>query len=183
MKLTETTKILLWGSNVWFFGEGMLGPLFAIFAQRIGGDILDITWAWAAYLIATGFCYMLVGKLISGRDNTSRVMILGYGLNALFTFGYLFVHNPLQLLIVQVGLGIAEAIGTPSWYELYSRNLDEKHSSYAWGLATGQSHLATGVAIIGGGLIVHYMSFNALFVVMGSIQVIATLVQARILKV
>lgn len=39
--------ILLWSSNLWALGEGMLGPLFAVFAQRIGGNILDITWAWS----------------------------------------------------------------------------------------------------------------------------------------
>lgn len=31
-------------------GEGMPDPLFAVFAQRIGGKILDITWAWAIQL-------------------------------------------------------------------------------------------------------------------------------------
>ena len=25
--------------------EGMFGPLFALFANRLGGSILDITWA------------------------------------------------------------------------------------------------------------------------------------------
>jgi hypothetical protein len=40
-------RLLLWSSNLWSLGEGMLGPLFAVFAQGIGGNILDITWAWA----------------------------------------------------------------------------------------------------------------------------------------
>jgi hypothetical protein len=40
-------RLLLWISNLWSFGEGMLGPLFAVFAQHVGGNVLDITWAWA----------------------------------------------------------------------------------------------------------------------------------------
>ena len=183
MRLTRNTRILLWGANVWFFGEGMLGPLFAIFAEKVGGDILDITWAWATYLVMTGIVYILVGRLINGKKYKAKVMVAGYGLNALFTFGYLFVSSPVQLFFVQAGLGVAEAIGTPAWDALYAKNLPEGNDTYAWGLASGQSQIVTGIAIVCGGLIAHYISFNALFITMGIIQVIATVIQARILKV
>ena len=43
MSLNKTTKILLIASSLWYFGEGLFGPLFAIYAEKIGGDILDIT--------------------------------------------------------------------------------------------------------------------------------------------
>ena len=64
----------------------MLGPLFAVFAEGEGGDIFDIDWAWATYLIITGAFYILVGKLINNKPYKARVMVLGYALNALFTF-------------------------------------------------------------------------------------------------
>ena len=57
MKLTATTRILLISSSLWYFGEGLFGPLFAVFAEKIGGDLLDITSAWALYLISTGIFY------------------------------------------------------------------------------------------------------------------------------
>ena len=161
----------------------MLGPLFAVFAQRIGGDILDITWAWATFLIMTGIMYILIGKIISGKENKAKVMVVGYALNALFTFGYLFVSSPWQLLIVQAGLGLAEALGTPTWDTLFAENADKDQDSFAWGLAGGQAQIVTGIAIIAGGLIVHFISFDLLFITMGTIQVIATLIQARILKI
>lgn len=182
MSLSKTTKILLWGANIWYLGEGMLGPLFAVFAERVGGDILDITWAWATYLIITGAFYILVGKLINKKPYKAKVMVLGYALNALFTFGYLFVSTPLHLFFVQAGLGIAEAIGTPAWDSLYARNVDDSNDAFAWGLASGQSQIFTGIAIVSGGLIAHYISFNALFITMGIIQVVAAIMQARILK-
>jgi hypothetical protein len=180
MQFSRTTKILLLGANIWYFGEGMLGPLFAVFAEKIGGDILDITWAWATYLIMTGVLYIVVGKLISGKKYKSKVMVAGYGLNALFTFGYLFVSSPVHLFLVQAGLGVAEAIGTPAWDALYAQHMDKEADTYAWGLASGQSQIVTGIAIVAGGLIAHYLSFNALFICMGSIQVIAAFIQAKI---
>lgn len=181
-KLSRTTKILLTGANIWYFGEGMLGPLFAVFAEKVGGDILDITWAWATYLVITGICYILVGKLINGKPYKEKIMVAGYSLNALFTFGYLFVSDSWHLFIVQAGLGIAEAIGTPAWDALYAKNAGDDHDTYAWGLSSGQSQIVTGAAILVGGLITHYGSFNILFIMMGTIQSIAAIVQAQILR-
>jgi hypothetical protein len=53
--------------------------------------------------------------------------------------------------------------------------------TYAWGLASGQSQIVTGIAIVAGGLIAHYISFNALFICMGCIQVVAAFIQSKIL--
>ncbi len=108
-------------------------------------------------------------------------MILGYALNAFFTFTYLFVSTPIHLLLVQAGLGIAVALASPTWCALYARYEDKKNDGYIWGLANGEAKLITGIAIIIGGLIVNYYSFTALFILMGIIQIIATIYQAKIL--
>jgi predicted MFS family arabinose efflux permease len=181
MTLPRTAKILLLSANIWYFGEGMLGPLFAVFAEKIGGDILDITWAWATYLVVTGIVYIIVGKLLSGKKYKKKMMVAGYGLNALFTFCYLFVSNPIQLLLVQSGLGIAEAIGTPAWDAEYASTMEDREDTYGWGMYSGQSQIVSGIAFVCGGLISHYGSFNALFIAMGIVQVIATVIQARLL--
>ena len=174
-------RILLYGANIWYLGEGMLGPLLAVFTERIGGDILDITWAWATYLIVTGILYMVVGRVVDGRFDKAKVMVLGYALNALFTFSFLFVSSTTHLFIVQAGLGIAAALATPTWNALYARYEDKKHDIWQWGVAGGEASIITGIAILAGGLIVNYFSFEVLFVFMGIIQTIATLYQARLL--
>jgi len=181
MKLSKTARILLLGANIWYFGEGMMGPLFAVFAEKVGGDILDITWAWATYLVITGALYILAGHLLNNKEYKAKVMVFGYLLNAILTFGYLLVDSPLKLFFVQAGLGVAEAIGTPAWDALYAKNLHEDMDSYAWGLSTGQSQIVTGVAFGLGGLITHFISFNALFITMGIIQIGAAIVTSRLL--
>jgi MFS family permease len=181
MKLSRTLKILLLGANIWYFGEGMMGPLFAIFSEKVGGDILDITWAWSTYLVITGLFYILVGRLLNNKDYKIKVMVLGYTLNAFLTFGYLLVDSPIKLFIVQAGLGIAEALGTPAWDALYAKNLDSDLDSYAWGLSTGQSQIVTGIAFAIGGVITHFISFEALFITMGLIQIVAAIVTAQLI--
>jgi len=182
MSLNRNIKVLLNGANIWYFAEGMLGPLFAIFTEKVGGDILDVSWAWATYLILAGLFYIVVGKITDAQNNKEKVMVLGYALNALFTFGYLFVSSPRHLFFVQAGLGLAAALATPTWYALYAKHEDRRHDGFQWGLAGGESQIITGIAIIAGGYIVSYASFTALFVTMGIIQVIATIYQAQILR-
>lgn len=160
----------------------MLGPLFAVFAERVGGNILDISWAWAIYLFMTGLLIMIIGKISDHQIGKERLMIVGYLLNAIFTFSYLLVRTPIHLFLVQAGLGIATALAMPTWEALYSLDGNRKQKGYEWGLVGGQTRIVMGFAIIIGGMIVNYSSFTILFITMGIIQVIATLYQAKILK-
>lgn len=182
MALNKHVKILLYGGNIWYFGEGMLGPLLAVFTERVGGDILDITWAWATYLILAGLLCIFVGKVSDRHDNAEKIMVLGYALNAVFTFGYLFVSTTWHLFLVQAGLGIAAAMAVPTWNALYAKHEDRKQGGLQWGLAGGEAQIITGVAIVVGGYIVSFASFTVLFLTMGTVQVIATIYQAQILK-
>lgn len=169
------------GSNIWYLGEGMLGPLFAIFGEKIGGSVLDISWAWATYLIVVGVLVIYIGKL-SDHIGKEKLMISGYALNAVFTFAYLLISTPAHLFIVQAGLGVAAALSIPTWMSLYAKYEDKRHDGYTWGVAAGLNRIITGVAIIIGGLVVTYLSFTVLFLIMGTVQVIATIYQALILR-
>lgn len=181
MNFSKINRILLIASGLWFFGEGLFGPLFAVFTEKIGGDILDVTWAWSIYSVSLGLLYFLTGKLINRSKYKEEVMVLGYLLNTLFTFSYILVHNSTQLFIVQIGLAIAESLSTPTWDSIFAKNMDDPGDTQLWGIAGGQSHFFSGIAIAIGGLITYYISFNALFIIMGIIQAMATIMQSRIL--
>jgi MFS family permease len=182
MKMSKTIKILLIASSLWYFGEGLFGPLFAIFTEKVGGDLLDVTWAWSAYLIVTGLMYFLVGKSLQNSKYREEVMVIGYALNTIFTFSYLLVNSVMSLFIVQVGLGIAESLSTPVWDSLFADDLEEEDNTFLWSIATGHTHFVTGIAVAIGGLITYYISFHALFIIMGIIQALATITQALLLK-
>lgn len=181
-RLNRHVKILLLGANIWYLGEGMLGPLFAVFSERLGGSVLDITWAWSTYLIIAGLCNIAVGKFSDGHASKAKLMVAGYSLNALCTFGYLLVSEPQHLFFVQMGLGVSAALSGPTWAALYAHYEDKKQDGFEWGLASGQANIVTGIAIIIGGLLVNYASFKVLFTLMGTIQVVAAIVQSNILR-
>ncbi len=178
--LSKKEKVLLYSTYMWYLASGMLGPLFAVFTEKIGGDIFDISWAYATYLIVTGFLIVLVGK-ISDKYSKEKLMLIGYALNTIFTFGYLFISTPAHLFIIEAGLGIASALAWPTWDALYAKYENKNSDGYTWGLAAGGEFFMGGIGLLIGGLIVEQFSFKILFIVMGSIQLIATFYQARIL--
>ena len=179
--MNPQARVLLHSSNLWYFGDGLLGPLFAIFAERVGGSILDISWAWAIYLFVEGIGEIIIGHLSDGRMKKEKVMVVGYVLDTLVTFAYTLVSSPLELFIVQAASGVTTALTVPTWQALYAKHEDKKHAGLCWGLASGGAQVVTGIAIIVGGLIVTYVSFTLLFATMGVIKLCATVYQAQIL--
>lgn len=177
----KISLLLLSSSSAWYFGEGMIAPFFSIFTQHVGGDILDITWVWATYLIVAGVFTILVGKLSDSRFSKPRLLVMGYALNALFTFAYLLVDSTLSLFVVQVGLGIASALATPTWNALYAQHHGDVESGLMWGISDGQEQIVTGIATIVGGLIIAKLSYTVLFLLMGVIQTLSALFLAQIL--
>lgn len=178
--MNKREKVLLWSSNIWSLGAGLLGPLFAVFTQNIGGDVLSITWVWGAYLVSMGVFIIIIGKVSDRFHNKSRLALIGYALNALLTFGYLLVHTPYELFLVQVGLGFAAALASSTWsalYDQYSGGGDK--DGWIWGLASGFEKIATGIGVVIGGYIVAIYSFQTLFVIMGISQILALIVQTR----
>lgn len=180
--IKKQTKILLQGAAFWYLAEGMLGPLFAVFAERIGGDILSISWAWATYLIVSGVGIVLTGKLSDKFISKEKLVVAGFAVNAIFTFGYLLVSSPAHLFIVEAGLGIGFALALPTWDALYARYESKGQDGFEWGLADGIAQFVPGVAMLIGGFIVNYFSFTVLFTIMGTIHVLATIRQAAILR-
>ena len=177
----KALKILLISNNLWSLAEGMFGPLFALFANRLGGSILDITWAWAGYLIVRGLASIVAGKVSDRWISKETLMVTGFGLNALLTFGYLSVNSSWGLFIVESGLGLAAALALPTWSSLFARYSGRTKNGWAWGLSAGLDDFVTAVGIVLGGLVVSLFNFTGLFVIMGTIQLCATIYQAKIL--
>lgn len=173
-------RTLLFANNLWYLSEGMLGPLFGIFCAKFQSSPLDISWVWALYLISVGIVVVGLGY-ISDFIYKEKLLVMGYALQTIFTFGYIFVTTKKQLALLQIGLGISGGLSTTTWYALYARCEDKTHEGLTWGLANGLASIYTGVALLCGGLIIAYSSFETLFITMGIIQFIATIYVSRLI--
>jgi MFS family permease len=180
--LSRAEKILLWSSNISGFGVGMLGPLYAVFATEIGGNVFEVAWVYATYLMVMGVGMLIVGKY-ADTFGLERILVAGRALNAVAAFSYLLVGSVQALVLVQVLVGIAHALREPTWYALYDKHSgDGSRDGYIWSLTTGLWYISSGIALLTGGYIVATYSFDTLFIVMGIVLTVSTLYQARILQ-
>ncbi|MEK6970797.1 MAG: MFS transporter [archaeon] len=168
--MNRQTRVLLAGNTLWSFATGMFAPLLAVFTEKVGGSLLDISTAWAIFLVVTGVATILLGKHMNHPQRQERILVGGYFLVALLYFAYLFVENTWQLFLVEGGFGIAQAMVNPTWYALFSRHHDPEKSGDAWGLSEGLQSILMGVGTVLGGIIVSLHGFNSLFLLMGVLQ-------------
>jgi MFS family permease len=173
--LSPQARLLLKVSFLTAFAEAMLVPMYAAFAEKVGGSILDAGIAFAAFSIATGVVVALVGTRPWFQDHIKRFLILGFLGSALCDVSYAFVQNKWQLFGAQVIAGLATGLIEPAWDSLFTDDIEHSPAMH-WSIWAGGTHLVTGAAALIGGLIVAYWSFTVLFLVMAAIDLVAGIV-------
>lgn len=161
-------RLLLTIDGFRIFALGLLGPIYAIFIEKIGGDILDVGLAFAIYSITLGVIAYFVGRAGDKFINPLKLMFLGYLLYAVSFYIYIFVRTPAQFMITQVILGVAGAFSAPTFDAFFSTHLDRKKSNTEWADWEAENFVLTGIAALIGAAIAKFLGFKILFFVMGT---------------
>lgn len=171
--MLRARKILLSTEVVSTGTLGLLGPIYAIYVERIGGDILEVSGTYAIFALIHGGLVMLLGKLTDRVKEQKYFMSAGFLISAIGFLGYLFVKNLSQLVIVQTILGVAMAIMTPANYALYTKNLDRGKFATQWGTMEGIYYITQGLTAFIGGVIASWIGFGAIFIFMAGVSFLA----------
>ncbi|QQG43858.1 MAG: MFS transporter [Candidatus Roizmanbacteria bacterium] len=169
-------KILLLADSWQVTALGMIAPIYAIFVERIGGDLLDASWAYFAFMMSTGVTIFLISHWEDKIKHKEKLIMLGYVLTVAGAMMYIFVFNQFTLIITQIVLGLAQAIKDPAYDALYSDYLDTGKKASEWGDWESMYYVATALAAILGGYIATVLGFRALFVGMAIFSIFSALV-------
>ncbi len=175
-------KVLLITDSFVTLAFGLLGPIYAIFVENIGGDILDASGAWAAFLFATGIMTFFISRWEDHVKHQEKIMALSYLILAIGVLGYLFVETSIHLFIVQIVLGVGQAFNNPTYNGLYSRLLDKGRYVSEWGLWDSMSCIVTSIAALIGGAVATFYGFKALFLIMFVFSIISFLASISLLR-
>jgi len=159
-------RILLLTDAWWTLAIGLIGPIYAIFVQEIGGDILDASWAYFAFMISSGVALYAFGKLEDKIRHPELTLTLGYVLLSLGCFSYIFVSTQLMLVITQIILGLGIAIASPIFDAMYGKFVTRKHAASEWGDWEAMGYIVTAVSALIGGYLATLVGFRALFIIM-----------------
>lgn len=175
MKLNKALKVLFVSNAVFIFAGTLLGPLYAVYVQKLGGGVLAISTSWAVFLVASTVFTILVSKLASGIKEMRTLFAIGFLVRALAWFAYIFVGSITGLLLIQALLGLGEALGTPSFGVLLNKHLDKKVALAELSEWQIMSNLVVAGATLVGGWLVSMSGFNYLFGVMAGFAVLSFL--------
>ena len=153
-------KILLVSDALYLLSGGLLGPIYALFVDRIGGDLLDASFTSALFLLTAGTVVLVLGLWEDKSKHQRKFVIAGYGVGVLGTFGYLFVNSTAALFAVQAVLGLSVALKDPAYDALFSKS--GKHLALAWGAWEATDYWALGAGALLGGLVAQSFGFQTL---------------------
>ena len=163
----KAIKILLITNGFILIAGAMLGPIYALFVKKIGGDLLDASYAFGVFALVAGITTLISGKYADRLKENELIIVLGYGILGIGFLGYTLVNSIWSLLIIQVIIGLGEAIYTPVFDAVYSKHLDDHKFGRQWGAWEAVNYFTIAFGAVAGGFLVTFFGFNTMFVVMG----------------
>lgn len=160
-------RILLVTNGFILIAGAMLGPIYALFVEEIGGDLLDASYAFGVFALVAGLTTLISGKYADKLKENELIVVLGYGIMGMGFLGYTLVNSIWTLLVIQVIIGLGEAIYAPAFDSIYSKHLDGHKSGREWGAWEAINYFTTAFGAVVGGLLVTFFGFNVIFVAMG----------------
>lgn len=164
----KAIRCLLLADSLVLISMAMLGPIYALFVKKIGGDLLDASYAYGTYAIIAGITTFFSGRYSDKLKENELILVFGYCLMGLGFFGYIFVSSIWMMLVIQVMIGLGEAIYSPAFDALYSKHLKDDEHGKTWGTWEGVKYFTAAIGALTGGLLVTFFGFNFMFFVMGS---------------
>lgn len=155
------------------FGGNLLAPLYALFAERIGASAMIISLLVALPIVIGGLLGYLVSRYIT-QENALNFLRASYLIRSI---GFLFFFIPTipTLFAVQICMGIAHGLGSPSFFVLFSGK-----DGVRWGERELIDATVISSSMFIGGLIVTFLSWNALFSIMVTLPLVSILLSYRL---
>lgn len=165
-------KLFLAMISFFGFSIGMIGPIYAIYVEGIGGDLLAAGASWAVFMIVSGVGIYIMGNVQDKIKKDKLVIILGNALTSISILGYFFVSNVKHLFLVQILLGISTVIKTPAYDSFYTHYLEKGKFASQWAAWESMWYITAGIAAIIGAFLVKIFNFKILFLIMFFVSLI-----------
>lgn len=165
--MNKSLKLLLSINSIFVFAGNLLGPLYAVYIQGLGGSIAVVSITWSVMLVTTtlvNFTLIRYGDKIKEHE---YFLIIGFLLRSATWIGFIFAGNIYNIIILQIILGIGEAVGSTGFDAIMAEHLDKSSHIRDYAVWKTISNLLAAVATMIGGFVVTLYGFSPMFVFMG----------------
>ena len=143
------------------FASGILMPIYAFYVKKIGGGIIETTWAIGLYSVLCGIGTIYIHKTNWSRKYRKNLLWIGWLCWVLAMSSYLIIKTILVLYVAQILIALSEAITEPIFDAEFSERASANFSD-SWALFNGVISIFSGIATFAGGFIATYYGFDAL---------------------
>lgn len=171
----KALRILLFTNSLVLFAGAMIGPIYALFVENIGGSLFDASITGGIFALSAGITTLAAGKYADKAKEEELIVVLGYIAIGLGFLLYMFIETIWALFAVQMLIGFGEAIYSPAFDKLYSKHITAKKAGREWGAWESLNYFSLFLGAVIGGFIVTKMGFNALFSIMALLCFISAL--------
>jgi len=154
---------------------GLIAPIFAIFISNNleGGNLLTAATATTIFLVVKSVIQLPLSRsFIDKEKHKTRSLLFGTLLIVMVPFIYLAAKNVYVIFIAQAIYGIGTAFAYPSWFSLFTSNLDKRHKGFEYAIWSTGVGIGTALASILGAGIASSKGFNVVFIFVGIIALI-----------
>jgi DHA1 family multidrug resistance protein-like MFS transporter len=166
LEVNKALRILLITNASILLAGAMFAPISAIFVEKIGGNLLDASFAGGIFALAAGITIFISGKYADVVKENELIVVLGYVVMGIGFAILTIVNSVTVLFIAQIIIGIGEAIYTPAFDAIYSRHVTHEQSGRQWGLWEANRHFSLALGAFIGGYIANRFGFHTLFIFM-----------------
>lgn len=182
MNNSKALKILAISNGIFVFANTLLGPLFAIYAEKFDSNVISISFSWFIYMLSATIFTFLVGKFGDKIKEHEYLLIAGFLVRIVSWILYIFTNSFEMFIGIQVFLGIGDALGSPAFDALFARHTSTERQIKEYSNWKIVQSFSIAFASLIGGFIVYFLSFEVLFLLMAvlaGVSVIVILFQPR----
>lgn len=172
--MNKSLRTLLVANGVFILAASLLGPLYAVFVAGIDQAVLAVSLTWSTALVTGVILTFFVSRFGDRVKEKEYLLIAGFLLRALAWFGFIFVGSLRDLVLLQIVIGMGEAVGNPAFDVLFSQHLDKNKRVFDYSNWKIMEKLMMAGGVFLGGLVVTYFGFPVLFALMSFLALVVS---------
>lgn len=173
MTHNNSLKYLFVFNSIFVIAANAVGPLYALYVATIDKSIFSISLSWSAFLISVIIFTLTVAKWGDSILEKEYLLMSGFTLRAVSWILFIFATNLTHLILIQIILGIGEALGGPAFDAIVAKHLDDGKQIREYSHLKIITYIAMTIGTLLGGFIVSKFGFNYLFLLMSFLAIIS----------
>lgn len=170
--MNKHLKVLLIINSIFVLAGNLLGPLYAVYIESIGGSIAVVSGTWSVMLFTVTIVNLIMIKYGDRVKKHSLYLIAGFALRSAAWLGFVFAGSILSIVILQIIVGIGEAVGSTGFDAIFAEHLDKSGHIRDYAAWKTISNIIAAFSALIGGFIVTLHGFDPMFYFMSGIALI-----------